>query len=98
MAGGNLTDAVVERPPITAREHDVLVALCRPLASADIFTEPSTVREMAAALTVSENTIKLHLTNLAVKFGIDGAERRRSRLANAALDAGVVTLADLRGG
>ena len=28
-AGGNPTDAVVERPPITAREHDVLVALCR---------------------------------------------------------------------
>jgi hypothetical protein len=45
---------------------------------------------------VSENAIKLHLTNLANKFGVDGAERRRSRLANAALDAGVVTLADLR--
>jgi predicted component of type VI protein secretion system len=94
--GGSPTDAVVERPPITSRERDVLVALCRPLANGDVFTEPATVREMAAALTVSENAIKLHLTNLANKFGIDGAERRRSRLANAALDAGVVTLADLR--
>ena len=84
----------VERPPITAREHDVLVALCRPLANGDVFTEPSTVREMAAALTVSENAIKLHLANLTAKFGIVGPERRRSRLANAALDAGVVTLAD----
>ena len=97
-AGGNPTDAVIERPPITAREHDVLVALCRPLASGDVFTEPATVREMAAALTVSENAIKLHLGNLAAKFGIVGAERRRSRLANAALDAGAVTLADLRTG
>jgi pSer/pThr/pTyr-binding forkhead associated (FHA) protein len=93
---GNPTEAVVERPTITAREHDVLVALCRPLANGDIFTEPASVREMAAELSVSENAIKLHLANLATKFGIDGADRRRSRLANAALDAGVVTLADLR--
>jgi hypothetical protein len=96
-AGGNPTDVIAERPPITAREHDVLVALCRPLANGDIFTEPATVREIAAALNVSENAIKLHLTNLAIKFRIGGTERRRSRLANAALDAGAVTLADLRG-
>ena len=95
-AGGNPTDAVIERPPITAREHDVLVVLCRPLANGDVFTEPATVREMAAALTVSENAVKLHLANLTAKFGVVGAERRRSRLANAALDAGAVTLADLR--
>jgi hypothetical protein len=95
-AGGRLTDAVVKRPSITPRERDVLVALCAPLASGDVFTEPATVREMAAALVVSENAIKLHLANLAEKFDIQGAERRRSRLANAALDAGVVTLADLR--
>jgi DNA-binding NarL/FixJ family response regulator len=74
----------------------VLVALCSPLANGDVFTEPATVREIAAALVVSENAVKLHLTNLADKFGIHGSERRRSRLANAALDAGVVTLADLR--
>ena len=95
-ASGTPTDAVVERPPVTAREHDVLVALCRPLASGDVFTEPASVREIAADLTVSENAIKLHLGNLSAKFGIDGPARRRSRLANAALDAGVVTLADLR--
>jgi hypothetical protein len=95
-AGGNPTDAVIARPPITAREHDVLVALCRPLVNGDVFTEPATVREMAAALTVSDNAVKLHLANLASKFGVVGPERRRSRLANAALDAGAVTLADLR--
>ena len=95
-AGGQPTDAVVERPAITAREHDVLVALCAPLASGDVFTEPATVREIAAALHVTENAVKLHLANLSSKFAIDGAERRRSRLANAALDAGAVTLSDLR--
>jgi hypothetical protein len=54
---------VAERPPITAREHDVLVALCRPLANGDVFTESSS---------------------------------GRSRLANAALDADAVILAELR--
>ena len=96
-AGGNPTDAVVERPPITARERDVLVALCMPMAAGDIFTEPASVKEIATALGVSENAIKLHIANLIDKFGIVGTERRRSRLANAALDAGAVTLADLRG-
>jgi hypothetical protein len=96
-AGGNPTDTVAERPPITAREHDVLVALCRPLADGDVFTEPSSVREVAAELTVSESAVKLHLANLSAKFGIVGPERRRSRLANAALDAGAVTLAELTG-
>ena len=36
---------------VTVREHDVLVALCAPLADGDVFTEPSSVREIAAALT-----------------------------------------------
>ena len=93
---GRATDVVVQRPKVTPREHDVLVALCSPLAAGDVFTEPATAREIAAALSVSENAIKLHLTNLADKFGIHGADRRRSRLANAALDAAVVTMADLR--
>jgi DNA-binding NarL/FixJ family response regulator len=93
---GRPTDVVVQRPAVTPREHDVLVALCAPLAAGDVFTEPATVREIAAVLCVSENAIKLHLANLADKFAIDGADRRRSRLANAALDAGVVTMSDLR--
>jgi hypothetical protein len=97
-AGGRPTDVVVAKPSITPREHDVLVALCAPLADGDVFTEPATVREMAEALNVSPNAVKLHVANLADKFGILGPERRRSRLANAALDAGVVTLAELRGG
>jgi hypothetical protein len=93
---GRPTDVVVQRPAVTPRERDVLVALCAPLAAGDVFTEPATVREIAAVLTVSENAVKLHLANLTTKFQIYGTDRRRSRLANAALDAGVVTIADLR--
>ncbi len=94
--GGPQTDAVIERPSITARERDVLVALCRPLANGDVFTEPATVKEIAHELVVTDNAVKLHLANLTRKFGVEGSERRRSRLANAALDAGVITLHDLR--
>jgi hypothetical protein len=93
---GRLTDVVVQRPAVTPRERDVLVALCAPLAAGDVFTEPATVREIASVLVVSENAVKLHLANLTAKFQIHGSDRRRSRLANAALDAGVVTIADLR--
>jgi hypothetical protein len=93
---GRPTDVVVQRPALTPRERDVLVALCAPLAAGDVFTEPATVHEIADALSVGDNAVKLHLTNLAEKFGVHGADRRRSRLANAALDAGVVTMADLR--
>ena len=93
---GRPTETVAERPAITPHERDVLIALCAPLASGDVFTEPATVREIAATLVVSENAIKQHLQSLADKFSIEGPERRRSRLANAALDAGVVTLADIR--
>jgi predicted component of type VI protein secretion system len=95
-AGGKSTEAVVEGPAVTRRELDVLCALCSPLVDGDVFTEPASVREVATALTVSEAAVKQHLANLYAKFGIGEGERRRSRLANAALDAATVTVAQLR--
>jgi predicted component of type VI protein secretion system len=84
-------------PVVTARERDVLIALCRPMASGDVFTEPASIREMAEALTVTESAIKQHLANLYDKFDItDDEHRRRLRLANEALHRGVVRIADLR--
>jgi predicted component of type VI protein secretion system len=86
-----------EAPRVTEREREVLIALCRPLASGDVFTEPASIRQMADALTVTESAIKQHLTNLYDKFGItEDDQRRRVRLANEALHRGVVQLADLR--
>ncbi len=84
-------------PPLTRRERDVLLALFRPALGADTFTEPASVREMAAMLFVSEAAVKQHLGNLYDKFALDGdGERRRTRLANEALRRGAVTLADAR--
>jgi predicted component of type VI protein secretion system len=95
--GRTVTEAEAEAPTLTPREHDVLVVLCRPLLDRDLFTEPSSIREIAADLVVSEAAIKQHLANLYTKFDVEeGLSNRRSRLANEALRRGAVTLADLR--
>lgn len=96
-AGGAAPTTAPRRPPeLTRREHDVLVALCRPLFSGVVFTEPATAREIAAALVVSEAAVKQHLLRLYDKFELDpGSTRRRVELANAALQRGAVTTAEL---
>jgi hypothetical protein len=95
---GPATSFVDEPPILTRREHDVLVSLCRPLLSGDPFTEPASIREIAAALFVSDAAVKQHLANLFDKFGIVEGDRRRVRLANAALSSGAVSLGDLQQG
>ena len=91
------TAAARPKPPaLTRRERDVLVALCRPLAAGDLFTEPAGVDAIAAELVVSAPAVKQHLANLYRKFNIDDTSGRRARLANLAVGTGAVTLADLR--
>lgn len=81
---------------ITPRERDVLVALCRPAATHELFVEPASVREMAQTLAVTEAAVKQHLLNLYEKFGIcEGDERRRVTLAREALRTGVIDLTEL---
>jgi pSer/pThr/pTyr-binding forkhead associated (FHA) protein len=93
------TEAAVGPPELTRRERDVLVALCRPVLSGDLFTEPASTREVAAALFVSEAAVKQHLLRLYDKFGlVSDGERRRARLANEAVRRGAVSIADLRSG
>jgi DNA-binding CsgD family transcriptional regulator len=96
-AGGKETAAIAEPPPLTPRERDVLLALCRPLLTGDAFTEPASIRAIAAELVVSEAAVKQHLSRLYFKFDVGThSERRRVRLANAAVSTGAVTLSDLR--
>ncbi|MGH9274381.1 MAG: FHA domain-containing protein [Acidimicrobiales bacterium] len=97
--GRTATETEQETPSITAREHEVLAVLCRPLLDRDLFTEPSSIREIADELVVSDAAVKQHVANLYAKFDIaEGVPHRRSRLANEALRRGAVTLADLRRG
>lgn len=93
------TEVAAPRPTLTPREMDVLVSLCTPVFSGNMFTEPASIRDMAADLVITEAAVKQHLSNLYEKFGLQsGAERRRVQLANEAIRRGVVTLADLRAG
>jgi FHA domain len=92
-----ITRSASPPPPLTRRERDVLVSLCRPVLSADLFTEPASIHQIAIELVVSEAAVKQHLVRLYDKFGVyEGGERRRVRLANEAVRRGAVTLADLR--
>jgi DNA-binding CsgD family transcriptional regulator len=62
-----------------------------------MFTEAASLREIAAALVISEAGVQQHLLRLYDKFGIaPGTGRRRGQLANEAVRRGAVTLADLR--
>ena len=72
------------------------MALCRPATSSELFVEPSSVREIAGLLAVSEAAVKQHLLNLYEKFGlVDCEERRRVALAREAMRSGVVGVGDL---
>jgi DNA-binding NarL/FixJ family response regulator len=94
---GKETATIAEPPPLTPRERDVLVALCRPLLTGDAFTEPASIRAVAAELVVSEAAVKQHLSRLYLKFDVGPYdERKRVKLANAAVARGAVNLGDLR--
>lgn len=92
------TRAAEPPPDLTPRERDVLRALCRPLASGDVFTEPASLAKIAAELSVTDEAVKQHLRNLYAKFGLHDAadQRRRVRLANEAIRRGAIGLGELR--
>jgi hypothetical protein len=84
-------------PSVTSREREVLIALCRPMFSGDVFTEPASIRTIARELVISEAAVKQHLVRLYDKFEIrDESQRRRIRLANEALRRNVVRVAEVR--
>jgi DNA-binding CsgD family transcriptional regulator len=96
-ASGAVTEAEDAAPSLTARELDVLVALCRPLLRRDLFTEPASTRAIADELVITQAAVKQHLANLYDKFGVPaGDAHRRARLANEALRRGAVSLMQLR--
>jgi predicted component of type VI protein secretion system len=96
-AGGSVTEAEDGPPTLTARERDVLLALCRPLLDRDMFTEPASTRAIAEELVITQAAVKQHVANLYDKFGVGGDQsNRRAKLANEALRRGAVSLTELR--
>src|SRR6185312_3946599 len=77
-------------PELTRRELDVLTSLCRPALSDEAFVAPSTAREIADELVVTEAAVKQHLLRLYQKFRIAEGLNRRVRLANEVVALGLV--------
>lgn len=95
---GVLEDATVGAeagPALTRREREVLVALCGPMFSGDVFREPASVRQIANELVVTEAAVKQHISRLYDKFGIPEQEGRRAQLANEAIRRGAVNTAEI---
>ncbi|HWT26098.1 MAG TPA: FHA domain-containing protein [Solirubrobacteraceae bacterium] len=78
-------------PELTAAQRKVLEALCRPWVSG-ASALPATNREIAAALVVSEETVKSHMRALFAAFDLTeaGQYHKRAELARRAVAAGLV--------
>ena len=80
----------ISAPDLTRREVEVLTALCRPALQQDAFVAPSTAKDIADELVVTEAAVKQHLLRLYQKFRSAQGVNRRARLANELISAGVV--------
>lgn len=94
---GDETVGAETGPSLTRREREVLIALCSPMFSGDVFREPASTRQIANELVVTEAAVKQHLSRLYDKFEIFEQEGRRARLANEAIRRGAVNTAEIRG-
>jgi pSer/pThr/pTyr-binding forkhead associated (FHA) protein len=94
---GDETVGAEAGPALTRREREVLIALCSPMFSGDVFREPASTRQIASDLVVTEAAVKQHLSRLYDKFEIFEQEGRRARLANEAIRRGAVNTAEIRG-
>jgi hypothetical protein len=91
------TSKRLPKPKLTAKEHEVLVELCKPLLAGGAFRAPASVRTIAEHMYVGEAAVKAHLARLYEKFGIGAEGRdRRLELANMAIETGAVTNRDLK--
>jgi hypothetical protein len=83
--------------PLTAAQRRVLVALCRPYRDGSSFTSPATNQQIAAELFLSVEAVKMHLRALFGKFELADLPQneKRARLAESALQFGVVARSDL---
>jgi pSer/pThr/pTyr-binding forkhead associated (FHA) protein len=83
-------------PQLTDTQRRVLLALCRPHRDGS-FATPATNQEIAAEVFLSVDAVKMHLRTLFGKFELGelAQNQKRARLAELALQLGVVTHRDL---
>lgn len=91
-------DAVVV-PDLTPTQRKVLAALCRPLWHPSGSAVPATNPQIAGDLVLSVEAIKTHMRTLFAKFAVEDLpqNQKRARLAELAMQAGLVSQHDLPG-
>jgi pSer/pThr/pTyr-binding forkhead associated (FHA) protein len=94
------TVAAQDRPALgelTDTQRRVLVALCRPFRDESSFATPATNQQIAHELFLSVEAVKMHLRTLFVKFELGdlAQNEKRARLAECALEYGLVSRRDL---
>ena len=89
--------AAPQRANLSARQREVLLALCRPHLSGDPYATPATNQQIADEVIISLDAVKSNLRGLFQKFGIDDLpqNQKRARLVALALQGGLVTERDL---
>jgi pSer/pThr/pTyr-binding forkhead associated (FHA) protein len=82
---------------VTDSQRRVLVALCRPLRDGGSYAMPASNQEIADELFLSVGAVKAHLRTLFEKLRVEDLahNRKRLRLAERALETGLVSLREL---
>ncbi|TJZ79276.1 FHA domain-containing protein [Rhodococcus oryzae] len=92
-----IADAMPTRTALTPAQQAIVIELCRPFKGRAAACKPASNQQIAEQLFVSVETVKTHLRTLFAKFGVEDLpqNRKRAKLAERALQSGVVTDRDL---
>lgn len=84
-------------PQITDTQRRVLIALCRPYRDGGSFVIPASNQQIASEVFLSVDAVKLHLRTLFKRFELGALldNQKRARLAERALELGIVSPNDL---
>jgi pSer/pThr/pTyr-binding forkhead associated (FHA) protein len=82
---------------LTDAQRRVLIALCRPYREGRKFTTPASNQQIADAVCLSVDAVKMHLRSLFNRFELSELpqNRKRARLAELVLQLGLITQRDL---
>lgn len=82
---------------LSPAQRRVLVELCRPCRASGSFAAPASNQQIADALFLSVETVKMHLRALFAKFDLEDQpqNQKRAKLAESALHYGVIAPSDL---
>ena len=86
-----------ELPSISATQHRILIALCRPYREGGEFAVPASNQQIAREVFLGIDAVKRHLRTLFGRFGLGELpqNQKRARLAELAMRMGIVSQRDL---